>query len=76
MNKRLTMGAGALIALALLFAGITILLNRAVRGWRIDLTQNHLYTTAPAPIASRVGPIACSSLSIGTIIERLMAGVD
>lgn len=47
MNKRLTMGAGALIALALLFAGITILLNRAVRGWRIDLTQNHLYTTAP-----------------------------
>ncbi len=47
MNKRLTMGGGALIALALLFAGITILLNRAVRGWRIDLTQNHLYTTAP-----------------------------
>jgi ABC-type uncharacterized transport system involved in gliding motility auxiliary subunit len=47
MNKRLTMGAGTLIALALLFAGITILLNRAVRGWRIDLTQNHLYTTAP-----------------------------
>ncbi len=47
MNKRLTMGTGALIGLALLFAGITILLNRAVRGWRIDLTQNHLYTTAP-----------------------------
>ncbi len=47
MNKRLTMGGGALIALALLFAGITILLNCAVRGWRIDLTQNHLYTTAP-----------------------------
>ncbi len=47
MNKRWTMGAGALIALALLLAGVTILLNRAARGWRIDLTQNHLYTTAP-----------------------------
>ncbi|MGH8226440.1 MAG: Gldg family protein [Steroidobacteraceae bacterium] len=47
MNKKLTLGGGALIALALIFAGITILLNRAVRGWRIDLTQNHIYTLAP-----------------------------
>ncbi|HTW38946.1 MAG TPA: Gldg family protein [Steroidobacteraceae bacterium] len=47
MNKRLTLGGGALLALALIFAGITILLNHALRGWRIDLTQNHLYTTAP-----------------------------
>src|SRR5580704_16079151 len=34
MNKRSTLGGGALIAFAL-------------RGWRIDFTQNHLYTTAP-----------------------------
>jgi ABC-type uncharacterized transport system involved in gliding motility auxiliary subunit len=47
MNKRLTLGGGALLALALIFAGLTILLNHALRGWRIDLTQNHLYTTAP-----------------------------
>ncbi len=47
MNKRLTLGGGALIALAFIFAGITILLDHALRGWRIDLTQNHLYTTAP-----------------------------
>ncbi len=47
MNKRLTLGGGALIALALLIAGTTILLNRALRGWRLDLTEHHLYTVAP-----------------------------
>jgi gliding motility-associatede transport system auxiliary component len=47
MNKKLTLGAGSLVALALIFAGVTILLNRAVRDWRIDLTQNHLFTLAP-----------------------------
>jgi len=47
MNKKLTLGAGSLIALALIFAGVTILLNRLVRNWRIDLTQNHLFTLAP-----------------------------
>jgi ABC-type uncharacterized transport system involved in gliding motility auxiliary subunit len=47
MNKRSTLGGGALIALALVFAGITILAGFALRGWRLDLTQNHLYTTAP-----------------------------
>jgi ABC-type uncharacterized transport system involved in gliding motility auxiliary subunit len=47
MNKRLSLGGGALVALALLFAGITIICGYALRGWRLDLTQNHLYTTAP-----------------------------
>lgn len=47
MNKKLTLGAGSLIALALIFAGVTILLNRLVRNWRIDLTENHLFTLAP-----------------------------
>jgi ABC-type uncharacterized transport system involved in gliding motility auxiliary subunit len=47
MNKRLTLGGGALLALALLFAGITIIFGHALRGWRLDLTQNHLYTLAP-----------------------------
>ena len=47
MNKRSTLSGGTLLALALLFVGITVLANYALRGWRLDLTQNHLYTTAP-----------------------------
>jgi gliding motility-associatede transport system auxiliary component len=47
MTKRSTLGGGALLGLALLFIGLTILFNHALRGWRLDLTQNHLYTTAP-----------------------------
>lgn len=47
MNKRSTLSGGALLALALLFIGLTILFNHSLRGWRLDLTQNHLYTTAP-----------------------------
>src|ERR1700689_3229002 len=47
MNKRSTLSGGTLLALALLFIGLTILFNYALRGWRLDLTQNHLYTTAP-----------------------------
>jgi ABC-type uncharacterized transport system involved in gliding motility auxiliary subunit len=45
--KRSTLGGGTLIALALLFAGVTLLSGYALRSWRIDLTQNRLYTTAP-----------------------------
>ncbi|HVN43036.1 MAG TPA: Gldg family protein, partial [Steroidobacteraceae bacterium] len=47
MNQRSTLGGGALLALALLFIGLTLLFNHALRGWRLDLTQNRLYTTAP-----------------------------
>jgi ABC-type uncharacterized transport system involved in gliding motility auxiliary subunit len=47
MTKRTTLGGGALIALALLFIGLTVLFNYSLRGWRLDLTENHLYTTAP-----------------------------
>src|ERR1700747_1051161 len=46
MNKRSPLGGGTLLALALLFIGLTILFNHALRGWRLDLTQNRLYTTA------------------------------
>jgi gliding motility-associatede transport system auxiliary component len=46
MNKRSTLGGGTLLALALLFIGLTVLFNYALRGWRFDLTQNRLYTTA------------------------------
>src|SRR5215469_9860571 len=47
MNKRLTLSGGTLLGLALLFVGLTVLFNYALRGWRLDLTQNRLYTTAP-----------------------------
>jgi len=47
--KRSTLGGGTLLALALLFAGVTMLGGHVLRSWRIDLTQNRLYTTAPGP---------------------------
>jgi ABC-type uncharacterized transport system involved in gliding motility auxiliary subunit len=46
MNKRSTLGGGTVLALALLFVALTVLFNYALRGWRLDLTQNRLYTTA------------------------------
>src|SRR5580704_55685 len=46
MNKRSTLGGGTVLALALLFIGLTVLFDHTLRGWRLDLTQNHLYTTA------------------------------
>lgn len=46
MVKRSILGGGALVALALLFIGLTILFNHTLRGWRLDLTENRLYTTA------------------------------
>ena len=46
MNKRSTLGGGTLLALALLFIGLTLLFNHTLRGWRLDLTENRLYTTA------------------------------
>ncbi len=47
MTKRSTLGGGALIGLALLFIGLTVLFSHLLRGWRIDLTENGLYTLAP-----------------------------
>src|SRR5262245_989696 len=47
MTKRSTLEGGALLALALLFIGLTILFSSLLRGWRLDLTQNGLYTVAP-----------------------------
>lgn len=46
MTKRSTLGGAALVGLALLFIGLTVLFNHALRGWRLDLTENRLYTTA------------------------------
>jgi ABC-type uncharacterized transport system involved in gliding motility auxiliary subunit len=42
-----TYGATALVALALLFVGVTILFNFVLRGVRVDLTESGLYSIAP-----------------------------
>src|SRR5580692_6177450 len=47
MTNRSSLGGGTLLALALLLVGLTVLFDHALRGWRLDLTANHLYTTAP-----------------------------
>jgi ABC-type uncharacterized transport system involved in gliding motility auxiliary subunit len=47
MVSRRLLGRGALIALAVLFIGLTVLAGWLLRGWRIDLTENSLYTIAP-----------------------------
>ena len=41
------MNTTTLVVLGLLFVGITLLANVALRGWRIDLTENRLYSIAP-----------------------------
>ncbi|MBL8269786.1 Gldg family protein [Steroidobacter sp.] len=44
---RKTYGATALVALALLFIGVTILITFVLRGARLDLTESKLYSLAP-----------------------------
>lgn len=45
--QRTGFGVGGLVALAVLFLGVVMLSNAALRGVRLDLTQNRLYTLSP-----------------------------
>jgi ABC-type uncharacterized transport system involved in gliding motility auxiliary subunit len=45
--RKLGFGVGGLIALAVLFLGVVMLSNLGLRGMRLDLTQNRLYTLSP-----------------------------
>ncbi len=45
--QRTGFGVGGLLALAVLFLGIVMLSNLGLRGMRLDLTQNRLYTLSP-----------------------------
>jgi ABC-type uncharacterized transport system involved in gliding motility auxiliary subunit len=45
--RRTGFGVGGLIALAVLFLGVVMLSNVGLRGMRVDLTQNKLYTLSP-----------------------------
>jgi ABC-type uncharacterized transport system involved in gliding motility auxiliary subunit len=46
-KTRKTYGATALVALAVLFIGVTILITFVLRGARLDLTESKLYSLAP-----------------------------
>ena len=43
----MSFGVGGLIALAVLFLAVVMLSNVSLRGMRVDLTQNRLYTLSP-----------------------------
>jgi ABC-type uncharacterized transport system involved in gliding motility auxiliary subunit len=45
--QRTGYGVGGLLALAVLFLGVVMLSNAGLRGARLDLTQNKLYTLTP-----------------------------
>ena len=45
--QRTGYGVGGLLALAVLFLGVVMLSNASLRGARLDLTQNKLYTLTP-----------------------------
>jgi ABC-type uncharacterized transport system involved in gliding motility auxiliary subunit len=45
--RRVGFGVGGLVALAVLFLGVVMLSNVGLRGIRVDLTQNRLYTLSP-----------------------------
>ena len=43
MNRNLVTGSGLVIALAL-FLGVNVISNQALTSWRLDVTENALYT--------------------------------
>ena len=45
--RKLSAGGGALVALGVLFVGLTVLSSQLLRGARLDLTQHRLYTLTP-----------------------------
>jgi ABC-type uncharacterized transport system involved in gliding motility auxiliary subunit len=45
--KNRSVGAATFLVLAVLFVGLTILINQTLRGARLDLTENRLYTLSP-----------------------------
>ena len=48
--RRSILGGGALLALAVLFVGLTMVFDATLRGARVDLTENRLYSLAPGTV--------------------------
>jgi ABC-type uncharacterized transport system involved in gliding motility auxiliary subunit len=48
--RRSILGGGALLALAVLFVGLTMVFDATLRGTRLDLTENRLYSLAPGTV--------------------------
>ncbi len=46
-GRNIWFGVGGLVALAILFLGVVMLSNVGLRGMRVDLTHNKLYTLSP-----------------------------
>ncbi|HXQ64142.1 MAG TPA: Gldg family protein [Steroidobacteraceae bacterium] len=46
-SKIRSLGAATFIVLAVLFVGLTVLINQTLSGARLDLTENRLYTLSP-----------------------------
>ncbi|MGE0484328.1 MAG: Gldg family protein [Gammaproteobacteria bacterium] len=49
MNRKLVTGGGLVFALAL-FLGINVISNQALTTWRLDVTENHLYTLSDGTV--------------------------
>ncbi len=49
-RSRKALGGGAIALLALLFVALTVISSLALRGVRIDLTENRLYTLSPGTL--------------------------
>ncbi|MCB1747166.1 MAG: Gldg family protein [Gammaproteobacteria bacterium] len=49
MNRKLVTGGGLVVALAL-FLGINVISNQALTAWRLDVTENHLYTLSDGTV--------------------------
>lgn len=45
--RKWTAGGGALVALGILFVGLTVLSSQLLRGVQLDLTEHHMYTLTP-----------------------------
>jgi ABC-type uncharacterized transport system involved in gliding motility auxiliary subunit len=71
--RKFTYGAGGLAALAVLFVAVVVLSGALLRGVRLDLTQNRIYTLSPG--SERVLADLKEPLNLYFYFSRSNAGV-
>ena len=78
-RSKKALGGSALGILALLFVGLVILSNGLLRGWRLDLTENQLYTVGfsfkPIPNVVIKGDYRNRVADSGSLSDELNLGV-